>query len=782
MQMIKIHKIFIKNFKGVRQKKVIDFSRASLTILDGPNGFGKTTIFDAIEICLRGRIERTVSYDYVTKKNADHKKPFYQNNKGEDVLLKLWLKDDEGGRDHIIAKFLAKDHDGKIGTGKAFRPDSWQIISTFYSSDTADFENNDEVRQLESVDQSFVDQLIFNQPDLSLVNLYPLFNYLQQEENIYFLKKDEEKKKNELDFLFQTQQDAQKLEKVGTFLRGVRSCKQDLITRLAELGEISTSDTDVAFKKLFPGLNLLFDLDGPFKDTSSQNLVATYERIRNELEEVITFKQKFNPDEYDRFKLRESLIAVRNREALSTAFVLHAFFGEPTFSRLNSLRKQIDSYNGWKTKLVDGTLTDEDLTSMNFDITVISNMRSLQLRRDTIEKQIGDLAKIIVDLNSSRSKVMSDFGNLDHSTDHATNCPLCNSEFQSMELLEAAVHTKTELLRSVNETQVALLEQVNNDLRTSMTDPILQHIEAFLAAPENRMDLGVFELVSQHRDYESVIERFNNLVDKNSLNLSQFRSNVEASMEEVTALSTNLIAEINNIIDELVLDDEKIAGRSWYKDLFNETPELFQATSLDDLTEKRNYLYKEYMATKFTSANILRRRLEVFERIEGETRGLEEILDKSIKKYKMEMVDKIKIPFYILSGKIIQNYQQGFGIFIDMNDRTNRVRFLTDNNSDHDVIHHLSSGQLAVVSIAFCLALNKVYNTANNFKFLAIDDPVQTLDDINVHSFIELMRHDFKNYQILISTHEENVADYMNYKFTKFGFVSARQRVQRLFY
>lgn len=182
------------------------------------------------------------------------------------------------------------------------------------------------------------------------------------------------------------------------------------------------------------------------------------------------------------------------------------------------------------------------------------------------------------------------------------------------------------------------------------------------------------------------------------------------------------------------------------------------------------------------SLNIFNARLAKFSELEGKITKIKNALDQSIKKYKMEMIEKIKIPFYLYSGKILQNYQQGLGIFIDMQGSTNRVRFLTDSESDHDIIHHLSSGQLAVVSIAFCLALNKVYETTNHFKFLAIDDPVQTLDDINIHSFIELMRHDFKDYQIIMSTHEDDIANYLTYKFNKFDFKCNRLRVQELFY
>lgn len=52
----------------------------------------------------------------------------------------------------------------------------------------------------------------------------------------------------------------------------------------------------------------------------------------------------------------------------------------------------------------------------------------------------------------------------------------------------------------------------------------------------------------------------------------------------------------------------------------------------------------------------------------------------------------------------------------------------------------MSSGQLVSIAVAFLLSLNKLYDKS---KFLAIDDPVQTIDDINFGGLIETIRHEF---------------------------------------
>ena len=81
--------------------------------------------------------------------------------------------------------------------------------------------------------------------------------------------------------------------------------------------------------------------------------------------------------------------------------------------------------------------------------------------------------------------------------------------------------------------------------------------------------------------------------------------------------------------------------------------------------------------------------------------------------------------------------------------------------------------------MALTLSLNKVYNH-NGIKTLLIDDPVQTMDEMNMVSFIELLKNDFKNYQVILSTHSDQVSLYTRYKFDKAGFQTTRINVREM--
>jgi exonuclease SbcC len=99
-------------------------------------------------------------------------------------------------------------------------------------------------------------------------------------------------------------------------------------------------------------------------------------------------------------------------------------------------------------------------------------------------------------------------------------------------------------------------------------------------------------------------------------------------------------------------------------------------------------------------------------------------------------------PFYIYSGKIMQNYQRGLGLFIKEREQAESIVFVFENSSDHDALNYLNSGQLSALVISFTLALNKVYGN-NDLGVILIDDPVQTMDEINMASLTELLRNEF---------------------------------------
>lgn len=143
------------------------------------------------------------------------------------------------------------------------------------------------------------------------------------------------------------------------------------------------------------------------------------------------------------------------------------------------------------------------------------------------------------------------------------------------------------------------------------------------------------------------------------------------------------------------------------------------------------------------------------------------------KKYLNDIMKYLEIPLYIYSGKLIQTHQNGLGIFCFTGSKENALtefKMTTDKkeiSKKLDVSNKFSTGQKNVANIALMLALKKI--AATNLDVFMIDDPCQSLDELNIASFVEIIKNEFTKTQIILSTHEDKIASYFKYKIDKIG-------------
>ena len=135
--------------------------------------------------------------------------------------------------------------------------------------------------------------------------------------------------------------------------------------------------------------------------------------------------------------------------------------------------------------------------------------------------------------------------------------------------------------------------------------------------------------------------------------------------------------------------------------------------------------------------------------------------------YETDIVNAIRLPVYVYSGKIIQNYPLGLGVNTIVED--NQIRFETGGKEKTDVINILSTGQLNGLAISIMLAIRSVYCEKFGLGMLLIDDPLQTVDDISSISLVDLLLNCDIN-QLIMSTHENEKATMITYKYNQRGF------------
>lgn len=189
-------------------------------------------------------------------------------------------------------------------------------------------------------------------------------------------------------------------------------------------------------------------------------------------------------------------------------------------------------------------------------------------------------------------------------------------------------------------------------------------------------------------------------------------------------------------------------------------------------TEKKNYITLKHRAQQNSALQdskkellLLQNKLKAAIAAKKKVSSLKLLLTKTEREYSARIISNIELIFHIYSGRLIQNYQRGLGLFIDRGDG-NKLQFCTAEQSEHDASLSMSSGQLSALSLAFFLSLNRVYSEN---AFVLIDDPAQSLDEINIASLTDLLRCEFQDRQLIISSHEDDIAAYIRYRFNRAG-------------
>lgn len=199
-----IGRIRIVNFKIFDDLK-IQFNNKAVTVLDGPNGFGKTTVFDAIELAIRGKINRIEKLGNI-QANTKNTKDNYLRDPGKPCFIFIELLDNSRQFNFVIGvkRLSAADRASEFGGFKRAILDSW-------------IESNQELESIifpedQSTIQSELQEKIGSEKDLE--RFFNLFHYVQQEEPAFFLKQTEANRAHAISGLFDTLTEVRELDAI----------------------------------------------------------------------------------------------------------------------------------------------------------------------------------------------------------------------------------------------------------------------------------------------------------------------------------------------------------------------------------------------------------------------------------------------------------------------------------------------------------------------------------------------------------------------------------------
>ncbi|WPM85074.1 AAA family ATPase [Apirhabdus apintestini] len=168
-----ISRVEVSSFKAFKHI-LLDLGGASLLTLDGPNGYGKTSIFDAIELLLTGQINRIQNLfnTLLTKNKRDYADNLFWNSRSGDNDLCIKIEFINDGRKLVLARHCPAEIFKKPANNRADKYGNFRLY------ELPEFESS-EFTKNNFRDNSFLDE-IFGK---NFRENFSFLNYLEQGQN-----------------------------------------------------------------------------------------------------------------------------------------------------------------------------------------------------------------------------------------------------------------------------------------------------------------------------------------------------------------------------------------------------------------------------------------------------------------------------------------------------------------------------------------------------------------------------------------------------------------------
>lgn len=759
----KLSKLEIKNYKCL-VNFLINFQENNLLVFDGPNGYGKTTCFEALEILFtkKPRKINKISLDgrYQYKNSPIH------HNDNEDIEISIQLISDE---EQIDIKRIFPPADSKSSRRN-------NINKIF--DDSKLYINNIEVSEIDL-------EKILNYDNLH--NLFNVLSYVEQDENTYFLKEDPKNRYKALVSLLGGDEERKLLDKIVAFSEKLQN---RILYYTSSINSIKDSNkellennlSNIEYNKLIEQTNEFLWDNATIKNTD----IDIHNSYLNDIRKIETIFNHKNI--IADLVLRKRIEVFRNNDSFLINFIRNYW----SIENFDQLKEQNVIRNEYvkilqKNNIIIQSIDSKDYTYLSSDDTIEFLSAKIDVRFQLNSYKIAVTTVIASQKNLSiQSRILSDLKEkreslIEFSKSHLkdinikdSECPTCGHDWQNFEVLSKNIEETEHKIFSEYEKNNNLFEEQKTQLNTDYLNPLKE----LLTEKNEEINNNISQLISSDT-FSYLSQSYDNLKKNIDIFLSLFKD--ETKQKLLSDVNHKILEIEENVIKEkliLIIDEENPSIQieintdiilSDFKRYFND-----DMNSLDKLTSvlienKKQYIEWQYYNSISNSILEYSKQLEEIETFKHKVDNIKCILDDEIKKYTKSIIENISIPFYIYTGKILQNHSLGSGLIIDFEiDRMDSQIYIRPTHRDQEVTYTLSSGQLSATVISLMLVLNKVFNHSKLGTVL-IDDPLQTLDEINLHSLVELLKYNFSDQQLFISTHEDRYSRFIRYKYDKFG-------------
>lgn len=748
--------ICIRNFKYITDDKPLefDFMNRNIVILDGQNGYGKTTLFDAMEILLTGSIKHF-------KSGLQNRKTetlgTLANDTNKDIVISATLSSDSNDEIHIKRKLLSKNE--------------------FKSSLEL---NNQEINQEE----------LYNKLHLSS-NMFEIGTYISQSESLDFLQNKYKDRKESVSSLLDNSEITDKIQA----LKSVQECiiekvEKETDEKKKQIGEvekkveeIKRQSEHVVMNAELPGENIRLFSEVEYEfDVIKLDQGVTYETVIQQLKQIEEFLQNY--DEYVQYK--ENAI-IKDLRIFPKPLYMALFYqkevdllnkNEKLIMVLNRIKELLNDYAN-STWIVDETIFQK----IKIEQEIVKQIKELLLNQKKEQSTLDDADKILAQMTRARRGLIKEFNNATESGKFSKNkCPLCGTEFEDIDL---AITETEQFIKNIHTNGIKIIEDYEIQITKLFQEQIIPVLKRFLE--ENKILVQINDTLLGCKNLS--IDKLQQLLDK--AKVSEFKSKEieKFDIEEFGRAYEKLLKELDEkeIPNKIYFQEKQIELYKAIHNTYYHNKEPYH--TVEELRSKEQYvakLFNDNLSIKLSKETEKLKKLEGdYEKYKQKAETMKDAVKTLIAKYEdankdyqTQLINAIKIPLMVYSGRIIQNYPLGLGIKAIV--KTNQLVFEAVSKSGSDVYNILSTGQLNGLSIAFLLAIKNVYGDTEGLDILLIDDPLQTIDDISAISLADLLTQQGIG-QVVLSTHEDSKAALLRYKFKQAGMSVLEKNMQTLY-
>ncbi|MBC1861187.1 AAA family ATPase [Listeria welshimeri] len=735
---IYLKKLEVKNFKSFtpNEPKIFYFEGNSATIFDGPNGYGKSTVFDSLELLITGDI--------------DHFNSRLKN--GHTTYLSI-IANSNSLPTEIVGHF--KNGDTTFSVKRIFKWENKNESELIYSNKEGTSRNitNEQVYSLLNINQNF----------------FKIGMYISQSDSLLFLQEKYGKRKEMLTSILDMKEIEDRVEfikllksryseKIRSIDKILNEKKQDLLSNQKKLEEIvkktQIGDQLISYSKLFPEKNYPFDAE-------EIDVTIPFESYENQLGPI-----KKLIDNYDLFiksrqveEVNKLLKIPDNRLKKYFYRAMIESYSNTWWEQLSTLKKYVD-----KQQFPLGICEFELIKGKESIVKLIAEYHSDFEAKNKLEKTIQGNRTEIVKLNQKRKALYEEHKEQD-STD-LEHCPFCGSYVDDLEKAYADLTDHLESSMDENQTKINKYVISLTELTTAISKSLKEVIQPFIEdlslfhELRNLSSLTSVEINNIEKfipDFSSVFIESENLGKDFQILIEHFRTRLINLKGNEEVYSREDLIELNQVFENNFknekpgitskdLDFKYLYIQSKYQDVY--VRELQQI--------KKEFVKVEQILIKHNNAK----------QVEVLITGIGTYNLKAYQRYQEQFIQKIQLPLFLISGRILQTYQLGLGTYAEVN--ATQVVFKVaykETEMNTDIFNILSVGQLNGVILSILFAIRKIYSKENQLDIIMIDDPLQSIDEISAHSFADILVEEFPETQLILSTHEEEKSRLIQYKY-----------------